>query len=497
MRCNLFKPIGSGDTHVGEFLMFSQYTEDVTKEQSMKSGYRVIPSKFVALNLDIERVFNDMDPNHIPISSPIVKNPDTGEYYMVLGEDDNHEPIIVEGCNNIISQIFQSYFENANAFIRNHAGETGFPVSNWDKPNRSYASELLWRTLEEWGFIHKSMAGTDFEYYDEVKYIGDINIHSNHKVGSYSYDEVFCHIPAKENEYYYRLNQTIEIEGVPYEGSGDNLNAPLEGWTNASYPANDPVVNRAITYHNPNDNLGYYYRIGGDFPELEFKEKIEPEDFTPVPRHLNPHNDEYNFNAVIVFYDVLYSEPGDDPRYLYRGRPMGIYLSGAVESVDGVAEGLANTFTKFISNNDAYGQGAPFGLRVMMRYTPTPNNSTYTMEVDAGGHDYETITEAMGCIADAIIDTDRTYKDQHAMYQAYKDHLSQFRNRRINIPYVREVAGIPYWFVNGRNTGQPVYPAGYEPRTDYTPDEIIKSINVDGSATVKIIDSSSIENIDE
>lgn len=486
MRCNLFKTLGSGDSHVGEFLMFSQYTEDITKEQSMKSGYRVVPSKFVALNLDIERVFKGMDPNNIPVSSPIMHDPNSNTYYMQVGDKR------VEGCNNIISQIFQSYFENANAFIMNHAGEEGFP-DNWDVEGRSYASELLWRTLEEWGFIRKTSSDASFEYYDEVKYIGDINIHSNHKVGSYSYDEIFCHIPVKENEYYYRLNQSIGIQGVPYlesETEGDVLNSPLEGWNDITYQDADPVVNRAITYHEPNSNIGYYYRIGGDFPELDFKGKIDPEDFTPVPRHIEPHNDEYNFNAVIVFYDVLYSEPGEDPRYLYKGRPMGIYLSGAVnDNVDG----LLNTFTKFISNNDAYGQGASFGLRILMRYTPTSNSSTYTMEVSDNGHDYETITEAMGSISDAIVDINRIYKDQHMMHQTLKDHLSEFRNRRINVPYVRDVGGIPYWFVNGRNTGQPVYYQGRDPEREYTREEIIDSVSVtpEGSVTMDL------ENISE
>ena len=484
MRCNLFKTLGSGDSHVGEFLMFSQYTEDITKEQSMKSGYRVVPSKFVALNLDIEHVFKGMDPNNIPVSSPIMHDPNSNAYYMQVGDKR------VEGCNNIISQIFQSYFENANAFIRNHAGENEFP-DNWDVEGRSYASELLWRTLEEWGFIHKTSNSVGFEYYDEVKYIGDINIHSNHKVGSYSYDEIFCHIPVKENEYYYRLNQSIGIQGVPYlEADGGVLNSPLEGWNDITYQDNDPVVNRAITYHEPNSNIGYYYRIGGDFPELEFKGKIDPEDFTPVPRHPEPNNDEYNFNAVIVFYDVLYSEPGEDPRYLYKGRPMGIYLSGAVNEN---ADGLLNTFTKFISNNDAYGQGASFGLRILMRYTPTSNSSTYTMEVSDNGHDYETITEAMGSISDAIVDINRIYKDQHMMHQTLKDHLSEFRNRRINVPYVREVGGIPYWFVNGRNTGQPVYYQGRDPEREYTREEILGGVSVTPEGSV----SMDLENISE
>lgn len=476
MRCELFKQLGSGDTRMGEFLMFSQYTEDITKEQSMKSSYRVIPSKFVVLNLNIDKVFNGMDPSYIPVSSPIIRNND--EYYMELGD------MSVSGCDNIIPQILQSYFENANAFIRNHIGDDDIPVLDWDLPVRSIASELLWRTLEEWGFIHKTNdASVGFDYYDEIKYIGDINIHSNHKVGSYSYDEVFCHIPANEDEYYYRLDQSIPIEGIPYESNnGGILNSPLEEWDDGTYPDNMSTVNRAITYHDPDEEVGYQYIIGGDIPALDFKSNPE---HTPSPRHPDPHNDEYNFNAIIILYDVIYSEPGDEPIYIHKGRPMGIYLSGPVKFDDGVAIGLENEFTKFISNNDAYGQGASFGLRIMMRYTATPNNSTYVMGVSEGGHDYETIAEAMGSIADAIVDINRTCKDQHAMYQAYKDHLAQFRNRMVNVPYVRNVAGIPYWFVNGRNTGQSVYPAGYEPRTDYLPEEIINSITCipDGSVS--------------
>ena len=488
MRCNLFKTLGSGDSRVGEFLMFSQYTEDITKEQSMKSTYRVIPSKFVVLDLNINRAFNDIDPNSIPVSSPINFDSGTHDYYMMVGDKR------VDGRNNIISQIFQSYFENANAFIRNHAGEEDFPVSEWDVENRNYATELLWRTLEEWGFIHKKTIGNDFICYDEIKYIGDINIHSNHKAGSYSYDEVFCHIPTGEDEYYYRLNRSIEIQGVPYsEEMGGNINSPLEGWTDITYPESSELANRVITYHDPTDDLGYYYRIGGDFPELEFKGKIDPEDFTPIPRHPEPLNDEYNFNAIIVFYDVLYTEPGEDPRYLYKGRPMGIYLSGAVnDNDDHRTNGLLNTFTKFISNNDAYGQGASFGLRILMRYTPTPNNSAYVIGTSDDGHDYETITEAMGSIVDAIVGINRMYKDQHIMYQTFKDHLSEFRNRRVNIPYVRKVGGIPYWFVNGRNTGQPVYYQGRDPEREYTREEILGSVSVapEGSVTMDLDDIS-------
>ena len=66
-KCNIFKPLAS---KTGEFLMFSQYTEDITKEQSMKSTYRVVPSKFVALDLNIDKVFNN--PNQDP-AGPIIR----------------------------------------------------------------------------------------------------------------------------------------------------------------------------------------------------------------------------------------------------------------------------------------------------------------------------------------------------------------------------------------------------------------------------------------
>lgn len=432
MRCNIFKPLIEG----GAFLMFSQYTDDITKEQSMKSTYRVVPSKFVALDLNIDELFNKNSNKHLSTHINV------GETYSINIGDKT-----VTGPNNILPQIFQSYFENSVAFIHNELGD------NWDIEERNYPFELLWRTLEDWGMINQKTytdPNDSFKYYDEIKYIGDINIHSNHKVGSYSYDEVFCHIPTREDEYYYRLDNPKHIEHFDVQSEGSSFNVPLVGWTDEVYPINNPLVNRATTYHGPNDSISYDYRTGGYFPIMDISDKYN----TPIARNTGKENVEYKFNAIILFYDVLYSEPGKEPRYLYRYRPMGIYLSGPVEG-EGEDINLANRFTKYVTNNDAYNQGASFGLRIMMRYVPTPNMTTQVIEVESVGDDYETITAAMGSIADSISDINRLCKDQHAMYQTYKDHLAMFRNRRANVPYPREVDGRMYWFVNGRNTGQP------------------------------------------
>ena len=37
--------------------------------------------------------------------------------------------------------------------------------------------------------------------------------------------------------------------------------------------------------------------------------------------------------------------------------------------------------------------------------------------------------------------------------QNLQDMLAIFKNNRINTPYIKEIAGKSYWFVNGKNTG--------------------------------------------
>lgn len=455
MRCNLFKPINAGDTRMGTFLMFSQYTEDVTKEQAMKSTYRIVPSKFVALDLDINKVFNN----------PAQTFGNNGIVHYQDGYGICNQTPGTTGVNKIIPQIFQSYYENSVAYMKNQANNPEF--ADYDLLNeliesteRSVANETLWRTLEKWGFIHEEQytnaeTETSFSYFPEVKYIGDINIHSTRNIGAYNYGEIYCHIPASDDEYYYPID-TITQQNILVGNSQETEERMLEEWTAATYPvdpqnSNNYTFNRAITFLNGGQ---YYYHVGGAIQPLEFNEQDQ---IQPIPRNTGMENVEYTFNAILVFYDVINSEPGDDPQYVHRFRPMGIYLSGPMAQEDedpSLVTGLQNTFVKYVSNNDAYGQGASFGLRLMFRHVPTPNMTTYTMEVDNGGNDYEIIATAMGEIADAISGFNSLRRERQDMFQTFKDHLAMFRNYRVNVPYPRLVNGEMYWFVNGRNTGQ-------------------------------------------
>ena len=53
--CNIFNRLRS---NTGTYFMFSQYAEDLTRESVQSSYYRVTPSKFIALELDVNE-YND------------------------------------------------------------------------------------------------------------------------------------------------------------------------------------------------------------------------------------------------------------------------------------------------------------------------------------------------------------------------------------------------------------------------------------------------------
>ena len=447
-KCNIFKPLSSS---TGDFLMFSQYTEDITKQESEKSTYRVVPSKFVALELDL----NKLEQSEV---TPSIVRSDTD--VSMQWEDGTK----ITGLNTILPQIFQSYYENSLSYARDiiEAGDPDNIFKDEFGNDIEVSDELLWSCLRQFNLVHdvEFPKETQTRAFEEVKYIGDINIHSNRNIDTYNYSEIFCYIPTEADEYYYPIYAREEKYYPVTHGQN------ISGWNVESYPQSYPLCIKNIVSHETSTE-GYY--VGGY--NIDWESQI-----VPYPRNVDEEghlkeNVEYNINAIIVFYDVLNNEPGEDPKYLHRYRPMGIYFTGQGETIDKRGENqevtgeeipvenvefrLANTFTKYVSNNDAFGQGSSFGLRIMSRYVPTPNSATYTMEVTTESSDYETIAAAMGLIADAIVDINRSTKENRLMNQAFKDHLAMFKNNRTNVPYPRMVDGKYYWFVNGRNTGQP------------------------------------------
>jgi len=429
MRCNIFKPI-SNDT--GEFLIFSKYTEDLTKAVAAGGSYRVTPSKFAVLDLNLSNFI---------------------EYISV--KEGISEQLTDISINRYISQYLQSYYENSICCAGDYSDDPAFEPEIY--------SDLLWKSLEDWGFINRETED-NYTYFPELHFIGDINIHSSRQVEGSNYDDIYCYISPSDKSYKYELSES-NFSGLPTSGiplnedfNYDNEESVIYGWNFASYPVN----NGGVDIH-PRTDEDDVYKIYYDY---EHNVKYLHPNLNDTG---SPTNDEYFiFNCIIVFYDVWNDLAQEEPQLLHKGLPLGIYFTGPAriisnsedaEITDGTTDNtpFRNQVTKYVSNEDIFGQGTGWGVRLMTRIVSTPNNTSYTAIVN-GEDDYNTIASAMGQIANAIADIRTDQRLQAQNYQLMKDHLAMFKNYRVNVPYVRYINDVPYWFVNGRNTGQKVYP---------------------------------------
>lgn len=144
--CNLFKPLNPD----GNFLMFSQYAEDLTKMTS-KSNYRVSPSKFMALNLNYAQYDNETFPNTL-----------------------------------------QNKFENGCAYLRNNPD-----LINGGEWNPTISSNLFWACLCSEGLIDQIESTYII---DGGCYYGDINLQSHDTHEGMGYSEIYCYIPNESRK---------------------------------------------------------------------------------------------------------------------------------------------------------------------------------------------------------------------------------------------------------------------------------------------------------
>ena len=138
--CNIFNEFQESS---GNFLTFSQYTEDLTKHTSQYGAYKISPSKFIVMDVQYNNVKNKL------VGYGISSNLNIG-----------------------IPKYFQDYFENSCAYMRLNG-------TNWDP---IVFSNLFWNSLYLSNMISISGEGDD-TYINEAKYIGDINIQSHNIFG--------------------------------------------------------------------------------------------------------------------------------------------------------------------------------------------------------------------------------------------------------------------------------------------------------------------------
>lgn len=387
--CNLINKLSK---ETGNFIMFSQYIEDLTQSSSKFEAYRIIPSKFVVMDIDYNKVKSKFE--ELNISS---------------------------GDLNVdIPKYFQNYFENGCAYLRDNYPDLD---STWS-PNIS--TNLFWKSLYD---INMFTTDDDVENttnitINEVKYVDDINIQSYDVKSGMGYNEIYCHIPSEAKSYLYKIDK-IDTDKFPAE---ENIPNHLQGY---------PDINIE------NYSKKYYYDKNFDMHNFENKQ-------------LNDIS-KYSFNTVIVLYDI-YIINNQNKWVLYNqyngvkeSIPMGIYFTGKFVDTE-----LTNPVTKYITNEDAFGMGSSYGLRICSRFTVTVDGEiekNNPIEITTSHDNYSAFCKVMSEISETHTMMNTIISNVIKQSQDIKDTLAIFKNSKINVPYIKEINGEKFWFVNGKCIG--------------------------------------------
>jgi hypothetical protein len=209
--CNLF---GDLTNPSGNFLMFSQYVEDITKNNTYgDANYKVVPSKFIALNID----YSKLD-------------------FKKLGVNYDDTPDL----NIIIPRYFQNYFENGCAYAR------GLENFDWN-PEKS--KNLFWNSMWDANFLtYKTV--DDVDIINEIMYYNDINMYSYNEHKGMGYGEIYCYIPTDSG----KINcQVVKSED---RNSILNPNNRIEGYDEVNNLSKNYFYNNDFVMSFDSNNLG-------------------------------------------------------------------------------------------------------------------------------------------------------------------------------------------------------------------------------------------------
>lgn len=379
MRCNLFKKLSST---TGEFLMFSQFTEDLARQATDGAGYRVSPSKFIAMDIS--------------------------------GTD---------GVSNTkIPEILQNYYEDTIVRLKEEISNDD--NHQWDPRD---CNALLWNAF--------NTVGINCEH---IRYIGDINFYNNHDVNNMIYDEIYCHIPAsaRREEYEESASDRVGYESISYANPPSGVY--VSGWDGDTYPSDTELSGISAAEVKTVGESGLVPAVMVDtFSETQ-------------PTY--SEDSSYNVNMIVVYYDVYNYSDATTPQQLYGNIPLGVYFTSKVEGGE-----FVNQIVKYVNNEDTFGQGSSYGIRIMTRLTPSANNTGF-IEVGQDS-DVASLAVMMGQLGDTIQSIRSLCGDHAELFNSIKDHIVQFKNYRTNVPYIRTKTvngvSVPYWFVNGVDTGVP------------------------------------------
>ena len=398
--CNIFKPLSNPD---GNFLLFSQYTNDLARS-TVDSSYRVVPSRFYCLDLSSDAILR---------TATKIPNPEPNSNYTL--------PRFLQNCFECGLSFSRTDFNNTTSFLV--------------APELIYKLNQLTETNEEQLNINKS-----------VVYRGDIDTESWDK----GFADIIINIPSNSSKIDFTVNDTIESYLV--DGDIETMFGVLAdeeqkytyilGWDSKSnIPLSGEIYD--IDTVSTEDILGEISRDSSVFDFLFDSNTSEDPDF--------------KFNTIIPCYNVVALDPNTGKyEIFYKDVPMGIYFTGVCDETNNIT----NAITIHKSETDALGAGSSWSLRICTKFAPTPQGieGVETIAVESGA-----ITSSLSAIMSASAEMIKTVNDMSKKSwtdtQTYRDLLTIFKSGRTNVPYPYPddpSKGTQYWYVNGRNTGIPI-----------------------------------------
>ena len=444
-KCNIFKTLSSGSAEVsnGSVLMLSQWANDLTKHMNDGDAYKVVPARFAAFNIDYDS-----------FTAPAGATADDK--------------------NKSVPEIFQNYIENASAFLRaeysNDTEEFGSEENNTTEWNPNAFSLVFWDAMNNFFNVtaDNSSVTNGEGVANALYFVGDIDIVQDAPVDGYSYSEIKCILNNEDRRRAYVWEQNDDSKTTDAFPSKDYTNIDpsyIFGWNETTYPTNDSVLSYSPVFVDSNDKYG---GVNPVLPQIlnPFIDDIGESE--PIDTNNNTYFDEIaddsedyvnpmEMNTFVVFYDVITKNGDSEYEYKYRSIPLCVYFTGPVaeEGEQGATtDVMQNPVQKYVSSSAAYGQGTSYGLSIATRCTVLPNMTLENGEAPVTTlNDYPEFAMVMSAFAEAIEELDKVQGEQEETNDLLKNHLAQFKDRKTNVPYIREINNSKYWFVNGRNTG--------------------------------------------
>ena len=399
--CNILK---DSLQSTGNFILFSQYMEDLARFTAEGQAYRVAPSKFVAMDIDYSS-FNSI------LKTEITTQLESSGYTDI-------------NMDQIMLTYLQDHFENGCSYVKNH-------LSSDEQWAPELSSNLFWTAMYNADLLNVQQetpySGTSTDVAAAIKYIGDIDIQSYDTVDGFGFSEVFCFVPESARSAWYQFFEDSEADTFKTDSSD-----VIEGWYGQEQ--REGICPFGIDRIKPiRYRYDHKYWIGG----------IDGDQVSVFAE--NPVPVQFQINTLVVLYDV-YNEDGT---VIHQNIPMGIYLPS---NFDGGT--MQNAITKFVSNDDIYGTGTSYGLRLCTHYVSAPGSDLiYTSFAVQGDDDLINTAEILSQMSETLEKVQEASAVTAKSIQLNKEMYALFKNSRTNVPYTKDINGIPYWYVNGRSLG--------------------------------------------